>query len=131
MLAQQAAEGVHAERIADTAVATWRGIEAVLAPIIGHRGVAALYKRSLHAIRGEYPWLADVHENEFRPGEFSALQTALSQQPSSSAAAANGALLQTFHDLLTKLIGGALTERLLRPVWDNPSSGPAVHDDSP
>ena len=44
------------------------------------------------------------------------------------AVAANAALLQNFQDLLTSLIGLSLTERLLSPVWDKPSSGQAEQD---
>jgi hypothetical protein len=36
--------------------------------------------------------------------------------------------LLNFQNLLDTLIGASLTERLLRPVWDTPSSGQAVQD---
>ncbi len=135
-LAQQAANGVDPEQIADIALSTWRGVDAALSPIIGQRGVAALYKRSLYLTKAEHPSLAPVYEGELELGEFATLQLALSQQTSSDAAAANGALLQTFHELLAKLIGAALTDQLLRtvvgpPSFDNPSSGDAVQDISP
>lgn len=132
-LAQLAANGVDPEQIADIALSTWRGVDAALSPIVGQRGVAALYKRSLYLTKAEYPCLAPVYEGELEPGEFATLQLALSQQTSSNAADANGALLQTFHELLVKLIGAALTDQLLRTVvdplsFDNSSSGDAVQD---
>ena len=102
-----------------------------MSPIIGQRGVGALYRRSLSLICADYPWLAAAHEGEFQPAEFAALRTARSEQTSQNAAAVNGVLLQTFYDLLTKLIGASLTERLLRSVWDNLSSGHAVQDATP
>ncbi|MGI9024323.1 MAG: hypothetical protein ACR2GP_01875 [Burkholderiaceae bacterium] len=140
-LAQVAATGVDASQIADIAFSTWRGIDAALSPIIGQRGVAALFKRSLYLARAPHPCLASVYDGELGPGEFASLRIALSQQTSADASAANAALLQTFHDLLANLIGATLTEQLLRPVLDAPalndfatdnsSSGDAVQDISP
>ena len=63
-----------------------------------------------------------------RAGEFAALRSVLSQQRSAQVVAANGALLQTFYDLLSSLIGVSLTERLLRSVRNNPDA--PAHTDS-
>ncbi len=114
----------------DTAVATWRDVDAALCPIIGQGGVAALFKRSLYLTRVDYPWLLAVYDGAVPPDEFTALYTALSQQPSATAAAANGALEQTFYDQLANLIGGSLTERLLGSILDNASSSRTTQDTS-
>lgn len=127
-LARLAAEGANAGQIANTAVSTWRGVDAALSPIIGQRGVAALYKRSLHLTRRDHPWLAAVYDAASQADEFAALQEALVQQTSSNAAIASDTLLQTFCDLLTILIGESLAERLLRPVWETSTSGDAAQD---
>ena len=47
-----------------------------MSPIIGERGFAAMYKRCLHLIRVDYPWLAAVHEAAPAAYDFTALQTA-------------------------------------------------------
>ena len=130
-LAQLAAHGANVGQIADAAVATWRSIDAVLSPIIGQGGVAALYKRSLYLSRGDHPWLAVAAEDALQPDDFATLHRALAKQTSGNAAAANGALLTTFSDLLTSLIGASLTERLLQSVWDHTSSGHAVQENTP
>ena len=130
-LAQLAAHGANVGQIADAAVATWRSIDAVLSPIIGQRGVAALYKRSLYLSRGDHPWLAAAAEDALQPDDFTALHRALAKQTSVNAAAANGALLTIFSDLLNSLIGASLTERLLQSVWSHPSSGHAVQENTP
>jgi hypothetical protein len=122
-IAELAAIAADAGRVAQAAAFTWREIHTVLSPVIGPGGVTALYQRSLYLTRTAHPCLAAVREDPLRPAEFTALQTALSQQTSANAAAANGALLQTFCDLLTNLIGASLTDRLLRSVRDNPLSG--------
>ena len=129
-LSQRTAEGADAGRIADLAALTWRDIDAALSPIIGQRGVAALYKRSLHLTRACYPWLATVYESTLQDGDFTALQTALSQQTSSAAAAGNSTLLRTFYDLLSNLIGQSLTERLLKSVSNGLSSDHAMRNTS-
>ena len=126
-----AAVGADAGQIADVVVSTWRNVNTALSPIIGQRAITALYKRSLHLIRADYPWLRTQYDDELESREFTALKTALSQQPPSTAVAAHVALLKTFNDLLTSLIGAALTERLLQPVWDNHSSGLAAQDTTP
>jgi hypothetical protein len=132
ILAQLALQDADAIRIADTAVAIWLRIDAALAPIIGHGGVAALYERCLYLTRIDHPWLLAAHQHALAAGQFvETLRTALAQQTRTDAAVAIGALLQTFLDLLTSLIGAELTERLLQSVWDQPSSGPAVRDITP
>ncbi len=126
--AQLAAEGADARRIAELSASTWRDIDAALSPIVGPRGVAALYNRSLFLTGTHHPCLTAVRESDSPPGEFAALQATLAQQTTSNAASASDALLQTFKQLLTKLIGGSLTERLLESVLNNLTYGSAVQD---
>jgi len=126
-----AAESGDARRIADAAVAVWRAVDAALYPVIGQRGSSALYKRSLHLASAHYPWLEAAYGGALEPGDFASLAAALAQQTPVQAAAAQDALLQTFHDLLADLIGRSLTQRLLQAVWDSSSKGPAVQDTTP
>lgn len=131
ILVPLAAAGSDASQVAEAAVQTWRAVDAALSPIIGQRGVAALYKRSLVLACTQYPWLAAVHEDTRPPGDYAPLHAALARQPGPAAAAAHAALLQTYRDILGRLIGASLTERLLRsigplplrlqPVQDTPS----------
>jgi hypothetical protein len=106
-------------------VSVWRDIDVALAPIIGHRGVAALFGRSLHLIRADFPWLPAPDESSVDRIDFASLQSTLSQQTSADVVALSGSLLQKFAELLTNLIGASLTERLLRPVVDVHSTGDA------
>ncbi len=130
-LIPQAEDRVLALRVADAAVTAWRELDAALSPIIGQRGVAALYQRSLYLTRIDYPWLAGVHQATVRAGEFAPLHTVLSQQTSATAAGACSALLATFRDLLTRLIGASLTEGLLPPIPPAPPPPHAAPDPSP
>jgi hypothetical protein len=125
-IADLAAISADAERIAEVAASTWREIHAVLSPVIGPGGVAALYQRALYLTHSAYPCLAAVREDALHLGGFAPLQLLLSQQSSARAAAINGVLLQTFCDLLTNLIGVSLTERLLRSVRHLPAGDAAM-----
>jgi hypothetical protein len=130
-LAQRAAEGADAPQIADAIVQTWKQIDAALAPIIGKGSVAVLYLRSVHLIEPAHPWLAHMQTGVPSVVDLAALKAILSRQDSETAAAAGGALLQTFYELLASLVGPSLTERLLRTVWENPLSGTPAQDTSP
>ena len=110
----------------DKVVSVWRDIDTALAPIIGHRGVAALFGRSLHLTRAVYPWLTAPHENTPDRIDFASLQSTLSEQTSDDVVALNDTLLRKFAELLSNLIGVSLTERLLRPVVDIHSTGDAA-----
>ena len=116
---QPSTPAVDVAAVADLAVTTWQAFEAALTPVIGPRGVVALYKRSLYLASTDFPWLRSVHDEVLGPGEFDALRAALMRQRSATAAAAQVALLQSFHSVLNHLIGESLTERLLQAVWDN------------
>jgi hypothetical protein len=130
-IAHMVARGASAQQMADAAVLVWRAVQGALAPIIGERGFAALYKRSVYLRRTSDPWLSAAHEGLSLPCDFAALHTALAQQSSANAAAAHSALLLAFCDLLATLIGAPLTERLLKPVWEKISSGIAAQDNTP
>jgi hypothetical protein len=130
-LAHRVGKDADAARIAEAIVSTWQEIDAALSPIIGQRGVAALYKRSLYLTGAAHPWLAATHGSVQPTMDLAALKSVFVQQTSADAAAAGNALLQKFHELLASLVGSSLTERLLRSVWANPSSGPPAQDTSP
>ena len=129
MLVRRTGEGASAAVVGTAALAVWRDIDRALAPIIGQPGVAALYKRSLYLTLVDYPCLITAYEGALRPGDFDGLDVTLSQQQADQAMAVISALLNKFHDLLTHLIGGSLFERLLRSVWDGPSSDDAAAKD--
>jgi hypothetical protein len=106
-------------------------IDAALSPIIGHGGIAALYKRSLYLTTHTHPWMASAHGGVETAMNLVALKSLLVQQGSTDAAAGGGALLQTFRELLVGLVGPSLTEQLLQSVGDNFSSAQRAQDNSP
>jgi hypothetical protein len=131
MLARRVGPGADAAAVGVQALVIWRDVDTALSPIIAQSGVAALYKRSLYLTLVDYPFLVSAYEGCLRQGDFVDLDKVLAQQPPEEAIRALAALLNTFHDLLTHLIGGSLFERLLCCVWDKPSSGDAAKDNAP
>jgi hypothetical protein len=115
-------------RVAATVVAMWRDIEGQLTPIIGPRGIAALYARSLYLSSREYPWIGTPPNGVPATLDLTALHDALASQHSALGAEGGAVLLHTFHTLLVSMVGAALTERLLHDVLLPPSSGDASPD---
>jgi len=109
----------------------WQQVDDALTPIIGKRGVAALYGRSLYLVAPDHPWLAGLREADPSAVDQAALRALLEQQDAATAAAGGGALLRTFHELLASLVGDSLTGRLLAAAWALPTSGPAARGTTP
>ncbi|MEO7639031.1 MAG: hypothetical protein ABIS85_07545 [Pseudoxanthomonas sp.] len=128
-LAHRVGVDADAARIAYVMTMAWQEIDAVLSPILGRGGVAALYKRSLYLTGLAHPWLSNLHRGEQTDMGLAELESVFGQQSSADAAGAGGALLQTFNGLLASMVGPALTEQLLRPVWNHLLSGPSAQDE--
>ena len=122
-LLRHATDGVKISRIAASAAALWQDVDLALSPIIGALGVRAIYRRSVNVIRERYPWLQGAYAQPADSEPFAVLKAALEQQTPTTAAAANGALLQAFYEVLEQLIGGSLTTRLLEPALDKRATG--------
>lgn len=127
-LAHRLGEGVDAAQVADTVVMAWQEIDAVLSPILGHGGVAALYRRSLYLTGSAHPWLSHMHMGDQTDMDLAELKSIITQQSRADASSAGSTLLQTFNGLLASMVGPALTERLLRPVWNHLLSGPSAQE---
>jgi len=129
-LAHRVTDPADAAQIADAIVAIWMEIDEALHPIIGHRGVAALYNRSLTLTAAAYPWLAMGHQGVLAAIDPTALKAALVSQAPAEAAAGGNALFHSFHELLASLVGPSLTDRLLRSVWAHPAGASPAQDTS-
>lgn len=110
---------------------TWQTLHISLSPIIGQRGMTALFRRSLYLTHDRHSWLTPVCDTAAGQDVLDSLRSTLLLQAEAEAEAAHCALLGNFQDLLATLIGASLTDRLMRPVLDNTSSGSAVQDTSP
>jgi len=130
-MARRIAEGADAGQIADALCATWRAIDVSLAPILGSRGVAALYTRSLYLTAASHPWLGGLHEGPQAGMDLAALKPVFTRQSPADAAEGADAQLQNLRQLLASLIGTSLAERLLQSVWAGPDSASTSQDTPP
>lgn len=106
-------------------MATWQRIDAALRPVIGARGVAALFKRSLHLVTPHHAWWATAQPGLQASLDMDTLRSALAAQDDAEAAAGQARLLATFTHLLASLVGASLTQRLLRSATPpSPTSKP-------
>jgi hypothetical protein len=105
-----------ASAIAAATLDTWQQVTDRLTPVIGARGVDALFSRSLHVTSKTLPWLAVAGDDGSHAAPPVRLKARLAGQETAAVAAASQALLVHFTELLTTLIGASLTERLLAPI---------------
>jgi hypothetical protein len=111
-----------ADAIAQSTLSTWQQIAAQLEPVIGARGVDALFGRSLHLVGKTYRWLGGSGARGSGADALASIQASFKGQETSVATDAACALLATFTGLPANLIGESLTMRLLDVVWLLPSS---------
>jgi len=110
---------------AAAAVATvWRNADRALRPVIGSRGVVALFNRSAHVAASVHPWLAQAGQDPAAPLDLDALQALFAAHGAMQSLAAGNHLLDQLRRLLEHLIGDRLTETLLRTAWGPPQPAP-------
>ncbi len=117
--------------VAAAIASTWSAIDDALSPIIGKRGMSALYQRSVYVTSSAHPALASLRAEAQAAMDLEALTSALAQLDLAGAAMTGDALLQTFADLLASLVGPGLAERLLTPVLSHLPAGTPVQDSEP
>jgi hypothetical protein len=97
------------------ALDVWGQVVEQLVPVIGLQGVDALLNRSLQIAGMIAPWPAKPAAKGEPYTPLATLGKCLAPSPE-----VNLALLVTFTDLLANLIGEALTDRMLDPIWIAP-----------
>lgn len=115
--------GTEAKGVTEITCSTWHRVADQLTPVIGARGVDVLFKRSLHLTSTDFPWLVSSGDGGDLAALMNVIKTRFAVRDPATVAAASYALLVTFTELLAGMIGGALTDRLLDPVWAPPSPG--------
>ena len=118
------------ESVVSSIIATCQDVDAALTPIIGPRGVAALFNRSIQLASLTQPLLAGTQSATPTTMDLALLKAQLAGRDPAEAAAAGAALLHTFQELLGTLIGVSLTEQLLHRVW-SPMLGSRPQDLKP
>ena len=122
-LTGRVAQDADSPAIANVIGVLWAAIEAALQPVIGRRGVAALFKRTVHLTALRHPWLAAAQAGggDDAAADLVQLTAMFAAQTPSVALEAGDELFEKFRGLLVSLIGARLSERLLQPPLSTPS----------
>ncbi|WP_050461442.1 hypothetical protein [Herbaspirillum autotrophicum] len=99
------------------ALQAWERLAAHLCPLVGDAGFTALYARSVRLVSQRHGWVAAVQSSHSVDILFATLKENLLSADLTESGAANAELLDTYTKLLSDLIGGALTTRLLNTAW--------------
>jgi len=105
------------EKVADAAMNVWEKLATEIISVVGEDGFNSLYARSLFLTQSTFPWLAACSLSPQSDHRFAELKKRLEGQTPVQARVANILLLITFTDILTSLIGEALTTSILRSAW--------------
>ena len=96
----------------DRVIALWRTAELELSPIIGRRGALAMLRRAMSLNRTGFGWLHIPEDIDDLEGAIASLRRAFCLRPPEEGDAAAQALLMTFGELLSSLVGPALARQL-------------------
>lgn len=99
----------------ESSLLLWGALMASLGEIIGVGGVESLFGRSVAHTSASYPWLLDVAT---RGGAIHMLTTLFATHGGAQAEQASAAVLKHFVGTLSVLIGGQVSNRILRASWD-------------
>jgi hypothetical protein len=105
------------EKVADAAMNVWEKLATEIISVVGEDEFNSLYARSVFLAQPTFPWLATSPLPQQTDHRFAELKIRLAEQTPVQARVANILLLITFTDILTSLIGEALTTRILRSAW--------------
>jgi hypothetical protein len=116
LMTQQVGLRPDPDRIASAAITVYTQLLSTLSPLLGELGSAALLCRSLRLTETAFPCYTEVRRAE-ADGLLYAVGVCLRRQASDIASEASIALLATYLELLTTLIGERLTRQLLQEEW--------------
>lgn len=112
----------HSDDATQAPTQPWDQLASQLVSLIGEGGFHALYARSLHLSRTDFPWLPCVGAALSVDVGFEALRSSLEGQDAAHANKANRMLLLTFTDILASLVGEPLTTDILSSAWGDGAS---------
>jgi len=121
-LAQRHGRNPGTAAITEATLGLWCEAAGILIPMVGGRGVDALFTRSLQLASPAFPWLAAAVEPGDGAGPQADFLARLKGRDPDEAIEASLALMVTFTELLATMIGASLTDRLLNPVWGSASA---------
>lgn len=118
-LARMASHGAEPAQIAQAVAQVWTQVDTVLRPVVGAKGVAALYGHSRLLAAQHHAWLSadDATPADWKVMDLRALRSQLQARSAQDALHASLEHLGQFDRLLGTLIGEALKDQLLAQAW--------------
>lgn len=109
--------------LADDITLSWQKIVRKFGPLIGANSVLLIFERSLENNLATFGWLPAL-VSPAQPGTAVArLRISMAARPSDEILAAHRAILTTFIDLMTTLIGARLTIQFLQAAFPADEAG--------
>ena len=105
------------EAVIDVTIELWEKLATELISLIGEGGFQSMYSRSLHLVSTDFPWMEQTHPWQRMDNGFPDLRKSFESRDQHEVGQASVALLTTFIDLLTTLIGELLTTSILGTAW--------------
>lgn len=97
--------------------AAWLKIMRKFTPLIGANSVMLIFERSLDTHLAQFPWLPVLTITMQAESAIGQLRNSMTARGSDEIVAAHQAVLTTFIDLVTTLIGSRLTVQFLRAAF--------------
>lgn len=118
LLAGEPGDGHSSQQVAERAIQAYERLAAHLSRLLGETGVQMLFSRSIAIASARIPWLHAARSSAEPPASArSALRAVMQEQEPESIADAFVAILSALINLLQRLIGDGLVDRLLNEVW--------------
>ena len=109
--------------LADNVTESWLSIVRKFSPLIGATSVLLIFERSLDSNSAAFSWLPVLPFPAQPDTAIERLHASMAALPDDTILAAHRALLVTFIDLMTTLIGARLTVQFLRAAFPAVSPG--------
>jgi hypothetical protein len=103
---------------ADRVLWSWERIAVQLAPLIGESGFHSLYLRAVHLAMPECPSITLLTHGKSTNDLFHQLRRDLILLDTVTTEFCSNALMNKFIELVSSMIGDALTAQILRTAWD-------------
>jgi hypothetical protein len=117
--------------LADDIALSWLKIVRKFAPVIGASSVLLIFGRSIENNVATFSWLPVLVMPTQADAAVELLRASLATHPAADAMAAHRAILATFIDLMTTLIGARLTVQFLRAALPADSAGSTTEETPP
>lgn len=128
VLAHRTKRDSDANHIAEIAISLCGEIQGALRPVVGDRGVAALFTRAVYLTSLTHDWFGLAHKSIGTDFELDSWKLVIAGRSRQEVFASASDFFKSFQELLDSLIGASLTERLLRPLWASIQIGSSEED---